>query len=126
MVRATSGSTSQSVLQQLQLQQARQNVAQAEQRASTLQTQAVNAQAVVVTAQAQANSLWQQATLAQTNADQQNQQLQTTNALSQTGAKVVSTLSAVLPKPQPIDTVLPKATVNTQGQTLGTVINTTA
>lgn len=126
MVRATSGPTTQSALQQFQLQQARQRVAQAEQRATALQTEAVNAQASVVAAQAQANSLWQQTTQAQLSANQQSQQLQTATALGNIGATVANTLTAVLPKAPPMATLLPKSTVNTQGQTIGTVINTKA
>jgi multidrug resistance efflux pump len=139
----TSASSSiQSAWQQLQLQQARRNVEQAEQNANSLQQQANNAQAQVQSAQAQANALWNQASQAQSTANQESAQLQTATAWGQIGANVSKTVTQVVsnlavPKsPVPsaavaaassvVSVKAPSAVVNTHGQTTGTIINTTA
>jgi hypothetical protein len=146
----STGSATQSVLQQVLLQQAQQRVVEAQQTANALQSQAQNAQTAVATDQAQANALWQQAENAQTDTTNAYQQLQAAQTLGQTGSAVNDTLSAVLlrsatsqaaaasaqsanpasTQTAPVHAVPAsgpsKATVNTQGQTVGTIINTTA
>ena len=123
-------SSSQSILQQLQLQQAQRNVDQAEQRARTLQIQAGSAQAAADQAQAEASMLKSDAVQAQSTADQASQWLQAARSLGQIGTQVSSILTKVVQAQaaaQPAANVqTPQPVVNTQGQKIGTVVNTTA
>ena len=130
MAITTVGLNSQSAWQQFQLQQAQGAVDRAEQNAHSVQTQSRIAQEEVDKAKAKADSLKGEASQAQSTADQATLQLQTTKSLRQVGTQVSSVLThavqgraAVQPA---ANAQTPKAVVNTQGQTIGTVINTTA
>lgn len=123
----------QSGLQQLKLQQARRNAAQAEQTAQALQTQADEAQRRAAHEQENARSLSVQADQAQGDAGRARQGL----ALIQTSSDSVTQLGRVadqvIQKQQSSQAATPapsvqesKPVVNTQGQVTGTVINTTA
>ncbi len=132
MAIASVNSTFQPAWQQLQLRQAQQGVDQAEQRARNLQAQASSAQLAADRAQAEAKTLSSQASQALSAAAQAQLQLQTVNSLNQLGSQINNTLGQVLPKP-PVSTLAPAATpapvvavTNTQGQTVGSVVNTTA
>lgn len=128
----------QSPLQQLQLQQVRVSIEQNRQSARSLQAQAISAQAAADAAENQAISLSNAAAKAQSAANQASLQLQTTNSLSQIGTQVNNVLDQVVqrqaaappaataPEQVPAAVQAPAAVVNTQGQTIGTVVNTTA
>jgi hypothetical protein len=124
----------QSVWQQLQLQQAQRNADQAEQNARALQVQASNAQAAADQAQENAMSLQADADQAQSIAGQANLALQAEKSLSQLGTQlsnVYSRVAQTLQKAQPAASVQARpqvqpAIVNTQGQTIGTTVNTIA
>lgn len=117
--------------QQLQLLQARRSVDQAERYARGLQAQANSAQLAADQAQTEARTLASQAAQAQTAASMAQIQLLSSNALSQLGAQISNTLEQVIPTPAAVATApatpapLPAAVSNTQGETIGTVINTT-
>lgn len=123
--------TLQPAWQQLQLLQARRSVDQAAQYARGLQAQANNAQLAADHAQTEARTLAGQAAQAQTAANMAQTQLQASNSLSQLGTQLNNQLERIIPTPAPttpaVSTVKVAAAVtNTQGQTIGTVVNTTA
>ena len=130
-ISATSGNTSQSLWQQLQLQQVKRAAAQAEQNARALQTQADKARATANRAEANARQLEIQASQAQTTAGQAARNLAVTQSSRQYQAQLGSAIaqlsqgtqstqipSQAQPQAQPVS--------NSQGQTIGTVVNTTA
>lgn len=123
-------SNSQPAWQQLQFQQVQRSADQAAQSARSLQAQANSAQAAADSAQAKANSLQSKASQAQFVAGQTNILLQTTKSLGQIGTQINDALDQVVKRQttaQPAAPAqAPKVVVNTQGQTIGTVVNTTA
>jgi uncharacterized membrane protein YccC len=119
-----------SAWRQVQLQQAQRNVDLAERSARALQAQANDAQAVADQAQENANSLKTEANQAQSVSNRANLWLQTEKTLSQTGTQLNNVIAQNLQKAVssvsvPVQPQTP-AVVNTQGQTIGTVVNTTA
>jgi hypothetical protein len=133
-VSATSGTTiSQSLWQQLQLQQVKRAASEAEQNARSLQTQADDARAAATRADESARQLELKASQAQTTASQAAQNLvvaksstqyqaQLGNASAQISQGVQSAQTQSQPQPQP----QPQPVSNSQGQTIGTVVNVTA
>lgn len=123
-------SNSQSAWQQFQFQQAQRSADQAAQSARSLQAQANGAQAAADNAQAEADSLQSEASKAQFVADHANMLLQTTKSLGQIGTQVSNALDQAVKRQttaQPATPAqAPKIVVNAQGQTIGTVVNTTA
>lgn len=123
-------SNSPSAWQQLQLQQVQKIADRAAQSARSLQAQANSAQAAADSAQAEADSLQGKASQAQFVAGQTNMLLQTTKSLGQIGTQISSALDQAAKRQttaQPAAPVqTPKAVAYTQGQALGTVVNTTA
>jgi hypothetical protein len=132
--------------QQLKLQQAQRNADRAEQEALSLRAQAADAQRSADNAQESARALSVQSEQAQSNAGRARQGLAVIRSVSDTGTRltgayekiaqaqeqaaaadqpssVTQTTSApVAPEPKAAGTPV----VNTQGQTTGTLINTTA
>jgi hypothetical protein len=138
MAITTVSSSTQSVWRQLQLQQSQRNVDLAEQKARALQAQASNAQAAADQAQQNADSLKIEADQAQSSASQASLWLQIGKSIGQIGTQVNNAIthalqnvtSASVPvqtqtQPQ-VQTQAPPAVVNSQGQTIGTTVNTTA
>jgi len=132
---AGSQSVAQSTLQELRIQQARQNAGRAEQVASSLRQQAAEAQRNADRAEANARSLSVQSVQAETVAGRARQglaairsagemQTQLSQVVGRISGKSESSLPAsdvsgnVAPAPAPV--------VNTSGQITGTLINTTA
>lgn len=117
-------SASQSILQQLQLQQAQRNADQAAQNARTLQAQASDAQRVADRAQDKARTLKVAANQAQTIAGQAAMGLQATRSWGQAKVQLSNTYTQVAqaqqtaPKAQPV--------LNAQGQVTGSKVNVTA
>jgi hypothetical protein len=121
----------QSAVQQIQLQQAERGVERARLNARSLQAQASSAQAAADSAQVEARAIASAASQAQSAAQQASLQLLSANSLRQVASQVSATLAQVLPKaaatqPEVVTTAAAPAVVNTQGQTIGTVVNTTA
>ncbi len=131
---ATSNSQaiSTSIVQQLRLQEAKRSAAEAQYRAQTLQAQANDAQQSADREQERARSLRVDASQAQTAAGQANQGLSALQSLSQLSTTLGATYTKVAQAQQ--GTSAPAAAqpqakqpvVNTQGQTIGTVVSTTA
>lgn len=128
---SSGASIGQSVLSQLQLQQAQRNAERADSNARSLQAQAREAQRVAVEAQATARTISSQADRAQSDASQAQLSLsvirngsQVQNNLTSAIGNVAETLKVALPVAASTDTAVP--VVNTQGQLTGTVVNTTA
>lgn len=128
-------------LAQLRLQQARRTAEQAEQVARSLQTQAQEAQQQASQAQEEARSIAAQATQAQGVAGQARQGVKIIESVSQMRTQLGKIVRPVADKvkvaegavPGPVATaavikaaVTPVPVVNVEGQTTGTVINTTA
>jgi hypothetical protein len=128
-------SAAQSGLAQLRLQQAKRNAEQAEQVARSLQAEAQSAQQNANEAQENARSISMQANLAQANAGQARQGLTMIRSVSQMEAQLTNVVAQVTEKlkiaePAASTKASTKTSttpvVNVQGQTTGTVINTTA
>jgi len=132
---ATSGSQSisQSIVQQLRLQEAKRAADEAQYRAQTLQAQANDAQATADRDQERARSLRVDASQAQTQAGQATQGLMSIQSLSQMSSALGNSYTQIAqaqhstpthtnPQPQKIQ----QSVVNTQGQTIGKVVNVTA
>lgn len=124
-------SAAQSGLVQLRLQQARRNAEQAEQVAQALQAQARDAQQQAGEAQENARSIAIQATQAQGVAGQARQGLAAVQTVGQLQTQLSSVVSGVTEKLKVTTPAVPVQTstqpvINTQGQTTGTVVNTTA
>ncbi len=132
----------QAAWQQMQLAQAKQFAERAAQNASALQSQANSAQTAASQAQANARSLNANASQAQSVASQAERNLRATEATNQIGPDILQRVTqAAQPKdtsavaqqpatqlttPPVAATVTPTPTLNTQGQTIGAVINVTA
>ncbi|HEX5364287.1 MAG TPA: hypothetical protein VFW59_08445 [Gallionella sp.] len=135
-VTSTSGTqpVTQAAFQQLQLAQARQFAERAAQNARSLQASANSAQAAADQAQENAKSLSVDASQAHDVALQAARNVQSTESANQIGPQVLGTITqaaqtpaVAVPAPTPSSTPAPaQPTVNTQGQTIGTVINVTA
>jgi hypothetical protein len=128
---SSSASIGQSVLSQLQLQQAQRNAERADANARSLQAQAREAQQIAVQAQAEARSISSQADQAQSEASQAKLSLavirnggQVQSDLAGAVGNVVETLKVASPVAATPSPTVP--VVNTQGQLTGTVVNTTA
>lgn len=125
----------QSGLQQLKLQQARQNAERAEMTARSLQAQAAGAQREADRAQEKARSLTVQANQAQDVAGKARQGLVMTRSASEMGQRLTNTVEQasermnVAQTSEAADKPTGAATapvVNLAGQTTGTLVNTTA
>ena len=127
-VSATSGTTiSQSLWQQLQLQQVKRAAAQAEQDAQSLQKQADGARAAANRAEENARQLGVKASQAQTTASQAAHNLAVTKSSSQYQAQLGNAATQVFRSVQNVYSgSQPQSMSNTQGQTIGTVVNVTA
>lgn len=124
-------SAAQSGLRQLRLQQARRDVAQAEQVAHALRAQAQSAQLNANEAVERARAISSQSDQAQTTVGQARQgvaavstAVQMQNQLSGVAAQVTEKLTP--PKSAPAIKSSTTPVVNTEGQVTGTVVNTTA
>lgn len=121
----------QSGLAQFRLQQARRDVEKADQVARSLQAQALNAQQQAGEAQETARSIAAQATRAQGVVGQARQALAVIETAAQSQSQATNVLARVTEKSKTAEpaTVVQKpapAVINKQGQTTGTLINTTA
>lgn len=133
-VSSTSGvqSAAQAGWQQLKLQQAQRNADRAEQEARSLQAQAAEAQRGADRAQENARTLNVQSDQAQTNVGRARQGLAAIKSLEQTQTRLIGTYEKVAQaqvEQAPARSAPEQPTapvVNTQGQTTGTVVNTTA
>lgn len=130
---SASSSISQSIVQQLRLQEARRSADEAQYRAQSLQAQASEAQQSADRQQERARSLRVDASQAQAQAGQASQGLSAIQSLSQLnttlGATYTKVAQAQASTQAPINTQPPPAkpaVVNAQGQTIGKVVNTTA
>lgn len=123
-------SAAQSGLQQLRLQQARRDAEQAEQVARSLEVQARAAQLKASEAQQNAQSITLQSDQAQTNAGQARLGLALINTVGQMQTRLSNVVEQVVAKQKAAEPSVaaapPVAVINTEGQTTGTVINTTA
>jgi len=134
-------SIGQSIWKQIQMQQAQRTADQAEQNARALQAEASNAQRTADKAQENARSIKVQAEQAQGVASQANMSLEAAKSMENMGVQLSATYTqvaqaqqAALPQAQPaIQTQQPQPVANaqqpvasSQGQTTGTVVNTTA
>lgn len=133
----TSASGTQSITQSawkaLQLEQAKQFAERAAQNARALQSQASAAQSEAGRAQQNALTIKIEADQAQNVAVQADRGVRSAQASNQIGPEVVRTVAqaaqitavAQTAAPTPVKTA-PQPSVNTQGETVGTVINVTA
>lgn len=129
----------QSGLAQFRLQQARRTAEQAEQVARSLQTQAREAQQQASQAQENARSIAAQATQAQGAAGQARQGVAIVESVSKMRTQLNKAIGPVVEKVKVAEPAVPSPAatapvikaaalpvVNVEGQTTGTVINTTA
>lgn len=131
---AISPSASQQVLQsawkQVQAQQAKQFAAQAAQTANDLQTQSARAQASADKAQLRADQLHMEAGRAGDVSTRANAEVRNADVLSAVPAAVTQAINTSVQYQQATTTQTQasatQATTNTQGQTIGTVVNVTA
>ena len=127
-----SQSISQSIVQQLRLQEAKRSAAEAQYQAQTLQAQADAAQHSADSEQERARSLRVDASQAQSQAGQASQGLSALQSLSQMSTALGAAYTKVAQAQQGASApaaAQPQAkqpVVNTQGQTIGTVVSTTA
>lgn len=128
-VTSTSGAqaVTQSAWKLLQLEQAKQFAERAAQNARALQSKASDAQSEADRAQENARTLRVDANQAQSVAVQADRGVRSTESSSQIGSQIVMkvTQAAQALEAAPAQTQTPP-TVNTQGETIGTVINVTA
>lgn len=128
-VTSTSGTqaVTQSAWQQLQQEQSRQIAERAAQNAIALQSKASDAQNEANRAQERAQTLRVEADQAQSLAADADLSVRITESSSQIGTQIVRkvTQAAQAQETAPVQ-ALPTPTVNTQGETIGTVINVTA
>lgn len=119
-------------LQQLKLQQARQNAERAEQIARALAAKAADAEGVAYRAEENARSLGVQSDQASSAAGQARQGLAMIQSVGHMQSALASTVSqaSVRQNVKEADTIAPKAdsapVLNTSGQITGVVVNTTA
>ena len=121
----------QSGLQQLRLQQAERNARQAEQTARALQAEARDAQQKLLDAKEEARLIGSQADQAQANAGRARQGLAALRTVGELQSRLSSALVQVREKSKIAEPAAPSqgstpAVLNAQGQTTGSVINTTA
>jgi len=124
-------SAAQSGLQQLRLQQAERNAAQAEQTARSLQAQAGDAWQRASRAQEDARSVTAQADQAQANAGQARLGLAVIRTVDQMQTRLTNVVGQVTEQLKIAEPAAPTQSpalpvINAQGQVTGTVINTTA
>ena len=116
--------------QQLKLQQARRSAEQAEQVARSLRATANEAQQSAERANENARSLGVQADQAQTSAGHARQGLNAIKSLKSTESALLKAYDTAIQTQIRLNTQTPQkpaeAVVNTQGQTTGTLVNTTA
>lgn len=126
-VTSTSGTqaVAQSAWKLLQLEQAKQFAERAAQNARALQSKASDAQSQAERAQENARTLRVEANQAQGIAVQADRSVRSTESASQIGPQIVREVTQAVQAKEaaPIQT---QPTVNTQGETVGTVINVTA
>jgi len=131
---AGSQTVTQSALQELRLQQARQNAGRAEQVARSLQRQAADAQRDVDRAEASARSLAVQSEQAQNIAGRVRQGLAALRSVGEMQSRLSATVDQVSVQLGVVPvtnesaevTSAPTPVINTSGQLTGTVVNTTA
>lgn len=131
-VTSTSGtqSVTQSAWKLLQLEQTRQFAERAAQNARALQSKASDAQSAADRAQEYSRTLRVKADMAQSVAVQADRGIRTAESSSQIGPGIISEITqaaqpaVAVPVQTPTQPAQP--TVNTQGETIGTVINVTA
>lgn len=130
---SSTSSASQSVLQQLSLQQAKRNADQAEERARSLKAQANEAQQAANQSQERARALEVESSQAQEDASQARSGLASLKAspveqTMTTLSKVTSKTASQTPTPTPAPTVAaqPATSVNSQGQVTGKLVNVVA
>lgn len=119
-------SATQAGLQQLKVQQAKQNADRAEMAARSLRAQADAAQSEADRAQENARSLYVRSDQAATAAGKARQSVAMIQSAGEMGVRLASTVSQAAERQtesQPVPTV---PVVNTSGQVTGTVVNTTA
>ncbi|MDP2808692.1 MAG: hypothetical protein Q8O34_00925 [Rhodocyclaceae bacterium] len=131
MAAISSVSGAQSGLQQLRLQQAVRNAAQAEQSARSLQAQASDARQRANQAQEDARSITVQADQAQTDAGQARLGLAVIKSVGQMQTQLLNVVAQVTEKLKIAEPAAPSQSpalpvINAQGQVTGSVINTTA
>lgn len=126
-ITSTSGTqqVTQSAWQQLQLQQARQFAERAAQNASQLQARASDAQAQADRARENARAQQVAADQAQGVAVQAQGSVRATEATGQIGPQISSVAAEAVQTQQSVQAQV-QPTVNTQGETIGTVVNVTA
>ena len=128
-VTSTSGTqaVTQSAWKLLQLEQARQFAERAAQAAHALQSKASDAQTRADRAQENARTLRVEANQAQGVAVEADRGVRSTESSSQVGQQIVLkvTQAAQAQEAAPVQTP-PPPTVNTQGETIGTLVNVTA
>lgn len=132
-VTSTSGtqSVTQSAWKLLQLEQTRQFAERAAQNARALRSKASDAQSAADRAQEYSRTLRVKADMAQSVAVQADRGIRTAESSSQIGPGIISEITqatqpAVVAVPVQTPTQPAQPTVNTQGETIGTVINVTA
>ena len=129
-VSATSGtSISQSLWQQLQLQRVKRAAGEAEQNARSLQTQADDARAAANRAEDNARQIEFKASQAQAAASQAAQNLVVAQSSGQRQAQfdnISARLTQGIQGVQARSQAKPQSVSNTQGQTIGTIVDTTA
>lgn len=118
----------QSSVQQLALQQARNDADRAEQKARSLQAQAASAQQVADRAQQNARFISGQADQAQANAGQARQRVAVVKTIGEMQTRLENAVGQVTEKLQAAESGRgsTSSVLNTQGQVTGAVINTTA
>ena len=129
----SSSSVSQSIVQQLRLQEARRAADEAQFKAQALQAQANDAQQTADREQERARSLRVDASQAQAQAGQASQGLKAIQSLSQLTTSLSNVYTEVAKAQQEIPAQTntqpqqsTQSVVNAQGQTIGKVVNVTA
>lgn len=138
-VTPTSGAqaVTQSAWKSLQLEQAKQFAERAAMSARALQARASAAQSEADRAQASAQSLSVKANQAQNIAIQADRNVRTSESYGQIGTEVMARVTQAAERPVSVEAavsvqpavqpqIAAAPTVNTQGETIGTVINVTA
>jgi len=123
---STTSSANQYGLQQLSSVMALKNVAQAEQVAQSLKARADDAQRVVDIDRENARALFVQSNQAQVKAEDERQMLNTANSMLQSGSQLSNAINHAVVKTPIVSTqnaISSPATVNSQSQTIGTIIN---
>jgi ABC-type hemin transport system substrate-binding protein len=119
-------SATQAALQQLKVQQAKQNADRAEVAARSLRAQANAAQSEADRAQENARSLYVRSDRAETAAGQARQGVAMIQSSGEMRVRLADTASQAAERQTETQPVQPAPVVNTSGQVTGTVVNTTA